>query len=88
MKNKQQCGIRFRRQVSIGRYVVDFYCPSAKLVIELDGESHESKESQKYDKIREDFIKELGLKVIRFKNKDVRENLTQVLDTIVYEATL
>ena len=74
--------------MSIGRYVVDFYCPSAKLVIELDGESHESKESQKYDKIREDFIKELGLKVIRFKNKDVRENLTQVLDTIVYEATL
>lgn len=87
LKNRQQRGIRFRRQYSIGRYVVDFYCPSAKLVIELDGTSHAGKEARDYDRIRDDFIKTIGLRILRFKNEDVRKNLTGVLETIIDEAT-
>lgn len=82
LKNKQQKGLRFRRQYSVGRYVVDFYCPSAKLIIELDGPSHQGRETQYYDHIRDTFIKSLGLRILRFKNDDIRRNLSNVLRTI------
>ena len=87
LKRKQQRGIRFRRQYSIGRYVVDFYCPSARLVIELDGNSHTGEPAQEYDKIRDEYIGELGLRVLRFKNEDIYRNLTGVIETIIDQAS-
>ena len=87
LKNKQQHGIRYRRQYSVGRYVVDFYCPSAKLVIELDGSSHDDQEIRQYDHLRDQFLKSLGLRILRFKNNEIRRNLSDVLRTIQDEVS-
>jgi very-short-patch-repair endonuclease len=58
-------GVRFRRQYPIGPYVADFYCPVAKLVIEIDGMIHERAEAIARDRIRDDYLRALGLEVIR-----------------------
>ncbi len=82
LKDHRLSGIKFRRQYSIGRYIADFYCPQAKLVIEIDGGSHVGTEAKAYDKIRDDFVKALGLHILRFQNRDIQENLSEVLKTI------
>lgn len=76
-------GVRFRRQYGIGSYIADFYCPSLKLVIELDGSQHFTEEGLEYDKIREDFMKSLGIKTLRFNNNDVMNNIEGVLEEIM-----
>jgi len=76
-------GVRFRRQYGIGSYIADFYCPSLKLVIELDGSQHFTEEGLEYDKIREDFMKSLGIKTLRFNNNDVWNNIEGVLEEIM-----
>jgi very-short-patch-repair endonuclease len=82
LKNKQLAGRRFKRQVSVGHYIVDFYCPSEKLVIELDGQRHFTTAGYKYDQHRDKYLNSLGLRVIRFENKEVFQNLQEVLDDI------
>ena len=59
-------------------YILDFYCSSKKLAIEIDGGMHNDRE--KYDQAREDFLKEKGIKVIRFTHTEVRQNLAEVLE--------
>ncbi len=76
-------GFKFRRQTSIGSYVVDFYCPSAKLVIELDGSVHDSEEARIYDSLRQRIIEQVGLKVLRFTNDEILDSLDAVLDRIM-----
>ncbi len=73
---------KFRRQHPIAIYIVDFYCHSLKLVIELDGSIHDTDEAKKNDEIREEYLKELGLRVIRFKNGEVYKEMDKVLNTI------
>ncbi len=73
-------GHKFRRQHSIGGYIVDFYCASKKLVLELDGNQH--CENRNYDQAREYFMKGFNITTIRFMNSEVQNNLDQVLDTI------
>lgn len=70
----QQLGVKFRRQHGIGRYIVDFYCPEHKLIIELDGDSHYQDGAQEYDAIRDEFMNALGLQVMRFTNSELMEN--------------
>jgi very-short-patch-repair endonuclease len=82
LKNKKLCGRKFRRQHSIGNYIVDFYCSSEKLVIELDGQHHFKSQGITQDKERDHHLKLMGIKVLRFENKDVLNNLTQVLKEI------
>ncbi len=82
LRNRKNCGFKFRRQVSIGRYVVDFYSPKLKLAIEIDGGYHKQKEISQYDKIRQEFIESLGIKVLRFSNKQVLENFDMIIDKI------
>ncbi len=82
LKGSQFLNLKFRRQQGIGRYVVDFYCPKLKLVIELDGESHDSLNSAEYDKIRTEFFEELGIKVLRFRNDEVCDNINSVLEIL------
>lgn len=82
LKNKQLKGRRFKRQVSFGAYIVDFYCPSEKLVIELDGRGHFTSEGYEYDLQRNKYLKSMGLKILRFENKDVFEASTAVLEKI------
>ena len=79
---KEKLGVKFRRQHSIGFYVVDFYCPKMKLVVELDGKYHEEENNVEYDKIRTEFFNKFGIKVIRFKNVDVNNNIEDVLAKI------
>ena len=75
-------GVKFKRQHSIGGYIVDFYCSAFKLVVELDGEIHNTTKSREYDQIRDNFLNELGLKVLRFKNEEVEKNTEQILEKI------
>lgn len=82
LKHSQLDGFKFRRQASIGRYVVDFYCPTHQLVVELDGNSHFTDEAEVYDGIRNQYMESLGLTILRFTNKEVRENLSGVLQNI------
>jgi len=80
--NYEQLGVKFRRQHSIGRYIVDFYCPKRKLVIEIDGNQHYTKEGLEYDKIREEYMASLRIKTLRFRNQEVIENIDKVLGKI------
>src|SRR5690349_12500356 len=82
LQRRQLEGKKFRRQSSIGRYIVDFYCPECRLVIELDGEKHFSITIDEYEAERTKFLEGQGLKILRFENKDLRENIDQVLQTI------
>jgi len=73
---------RFRRQRPFGPYIVDFYCASLKLVIEIDGDSHATEDAMAYDAERTAFLEGLGLQVIRFSNRDVMENLEGVFEKL------
>ena len=74
--------IKCYRQRIIGLYIADFYCAKAKLVIELDGSQHYTKESQEYDRARTAYLEALSLKVIRFSNSDVDRNFLGVCTCI------
>ncbi len=82
LSKRQLGGRKFRRQHSIGKYIVDFFCPSERLIIELDGEIHNNPSAQKKDKIRDAYFKNLNYHVIRFENKMVFDNLPSVLREI------
>ncbi|WP_250434131.1 endonuclease domain-containing protein [Hanstruepera flava] len=82
IKSRQLKGKRFTKQHSIKNYIVDFYCASEKLIIELDGEVHNNPVAQEYDNIRSSHLENLGYTVIRFENKLVFENLPSVLKEI------
>src|SRR3989344_987879 len=86
LKNSQT-GFKFRRQHSIGGYIVDFYCPSKKLVIEVDGPEHFTKENTEYDKIRSKFFEGLDIKVLRFTNREVDTETERVMKKIKSELT-
>ena len=82
LQRNQLEGRKFRRQHSIDNYIVDFYCPSEKLIIELDGAVHLDFVNSNYDYEREQKLKSLGFKVLRFENKVVFENLESLLNKI------
>ena len=82
LQRKQLNGRKFRRQHSIKNYIVDFYCASEKLIIELYGAYHLDFAQQNYDNERTEVLEALGFKVIRFENKLVFENITSVLEEI------
>ncbi|GAB4375360.1 MAG: endonuclease domain-containing protein [Calditrichia bacterium] len=82
LKGKQLQGRKFRRQHSIGNYIVDFYCPSEKLVIELDGAEHFTEHGAEYDEKRTRFLNNLGIRVIRFENEQVFDDIEGVLAEI------
>ncbi|AKG24371.1 hypothetical protein IJ00_00765 [Calothrix sp. 336/3] len=81
LKNKQILGYKFRRQHAIDRFIVDFICNQAQLVIEVDGEIHDY--TQQQDGIRQEFLESLGLRVIRFRNEEVLEHIDGVVEEIV-----
>ena len=81
----RDCGVRFRRQEIIGNYIADFYCSSAKLVIELDGSQHYMPEIKEKDSERTHFLESLGFRVMRFSNLDVLQNFEGVCEAILTE---
>ena len=74
--------VRFHRQYAIGRYIADFYCRKAKLVIELDGSQHFMKDGVAHDCRRTAFMKQFGILVLRFMNKEILTNLSGVCEYI------
>jgi very-short-patch-repair endonuclease len=82
LKGKQLSGFKFRRQYSIDKFVIDFYCTKLKLAIELDGSVHEPDHMKIYDIKREEIIKTFGITFLRFKNFEIFQNLEHVLNDI------
>ena len=81
-------GEKFKRQHSIGGYILDFYCAKKKLIIELDGEIHNTKEAREYDAVRDKYFKELGYTTLRFLNREVEDDVEKVLDGIRHNTQL
>ncbi|MDD5569903.1 MAG: endonuclease domain-containing protein [Bacteroidales bacterium] len=82
LKKSQVEGRKFRRQHSVGLYVLDFYCPSEKLAVELDGAKHFTPEGEEHDKIRTEYLERFGIRVIRFENKMIFKDLNSVIEGI------
>ena len=78
LRNRQINGLKFLRQYSVGQYVLDFYCPEQRLAIEIDGSQHADTHGQQRDIKRDGYLKELNIRVIRFWNTDVLQNIEGV----------
>jgi very-short-patch-repair endonuclease len=75
-------GRKFRRQHSVGYYILDFYCPEERLAIEIDGDSHDRKDAEEYDAGRTEFLESIRIRVLRLKNEEVIKNLDAVAKKI------
>src|SRR6266545_5063458 len=82
LQRKQLRGRKFRRQHSVGPYILDFYCPTERLAVELDGSAHDHEAAQDYDSKRSAFLEGLGIRTLRFENGEVRKNMEGVLRAI------
>ncbi len=82
LRREQMMGCRFRRQYSVQSYVLDFYCPRARLAIEVDGDSHFQRGSSSKDAIRQGVIESFGIRFLRFRNIEIFEQLDVVLEAI------
>ena len=82
IRNRKANGQKFKRQFSIDKYVVDFYCPELRLVIEIDGGYHVKESVKEYDFERQRFIESLGINLLRFSDKEILNNLEGVLNKI------
>jgi len=83
LRRKQLNGYKFRRQYGIEEYVVDFYCPEARLVVEIDGPTHFNDVAEQWDPVRQQGIEKLGITVLRFTNDEVYQNMDGVLTRIL-----
>ena len=84
LRARQLTGIKFRRQHPIGPYVLDFYCAEAHLAVEVDGSQHLELIAINQDQARMRFLENKSIKVIRFWNHEVLENLDAVLESIIF----
>ena len=75
-------GFKFRRQHPIDKFVIDFYCTKLKLAIELDGSPHTNEEGKEYDVLRTKFLEHEDIKILRFWNSEVENNISKVLEKI------
>jgi very-short-patch-repair endonuclease len=76
-------GYQFYRQKPLGKYIVDFYCPQAKLVIEVDGGQHYSGTKLEKDKERDQYLQKQGLKVLRYSDLDVLSNIEGTIENLL-----
>lgn len=82
LRKKQVKRVQFYRQKPLGNYIVDFYCPAANLVVEVDGGQHYTEEGKMKDRERGTYLASLDLKVLRFSNVDVLKEIDAVLQVI------
>jgi len=80
LRGKRFCGLKFRRQQPVGPFIVDYYCAKARVILELEGESHVGKE--RYDSRRANWLAEQGIVVLRVKDIEVFNNMSAVLGQI------
>jgi len=83
VRMKQLNGYQFYRQRPIDRYVVDFFCPKAKLIVEIDGGQHYEDDGRRKDEIRDKYLSGLGLKILRFSDRDIIENIEGVVEHVL-----
>ena len=82
IRGKQLKGLQFYRQKPVGNCIVDFYCPEANLVLELDGGQHYTVNGIAKDRGRDDFMRSMGLRVLRFSDREVFENMEGIIEKI------
>ena len=82
LRNRQIEGKKFRRQHALGPYIVDFYCLEARLVVEIDGDTHGELEQASKDGIRTEYLDERGIRVLRFTNREIMYEREAVLEVI------
>jgi very-short-patch-repair endonuclease len=82
LKDRKLHRKKFRRQHSVGPYILDFYCPGERLAVELDGAAHDHEAAQNHDARRTRFLQSAGIRLVRFENREVIENLEGVLVVI------
>ena len=87
VRNKQFFGMRFFRQYSVGPYILDFYCPAAKLAVELDGGQHTLSDNMEYDAARSEYLKAQGIDVMRFWDNEVLLDIESVLSQLALKVT-
>jgi len=87
LRNRQFYGMKFFRQYSIGPYILDFYCPTMKLAVELDGGQHNQCENKEYDAARSEYLKAQGIDVMRFWNHEVLLDMQSVLAGLTLKVT-
>ena len=87
VRNKQFFGIKFFRQYSIGPYIIDFYCPTVKLAVELDGGHHNQSDNREYDAARSEYLKTQGIDVMRFWDNEVLLDIQSVLSKLALKVT-
>lgn len=83
LRNRQLNGYKFRRQYGFGPYIIDFYCPSGKVAIELDGKPHFTDDGAAKDTMRDKYLSESGIKVLRFENRLVYAHQEMVVQAIL-----
>jgi very-short-patch-repair endonuclease len=79
----KQAGFKFRQQVPLDHYIVDFACLSRRLIVEVDGGTHSTEEERRKDARREQYLHHQGFRIVRVWNSDVRSNIDGVIDAIV-----
>ena len=82
LKGKQVEGLKFRRQYGVGPYILDFYCASAKIAIELDGSQHYEEKGKAKDEERDTYLNERGITVLRYSNRDVNQQFRTICEDI------
>lgn len=82
LRGRKFMNLKFRRQYGLGRYIIDFYCPSLHLAIEVDGESHTWPGAPERDRIRQEWIVKQGVTVVRFLSSEVINNIDGVLQRL------
>jgi very-short-patch-repair endonuclease len=82
IRRKQLKGYQFYRQKTIGNYIVDFYCPAAKLIVELDGSQHYTEEGVRKDRVRDLYMNGIGFSVMRFPSSEVYRSIDEIVSEI------
>ncbi len=85
LKGRQLANCKFRRQYSVGQFVIDLYSPEIKLGVEIDGDSHFEPGEEEKDKQRQSFLESVGIRIVRFQNTAVWENMDVVLEELTRE---
>jgi very-short-patch-repair endonuclease len=87
VRSKQFFGMKFFRQYSIGPYILDFYCPTVRLAVELDGGQHNRNDKRERDAARSEYLKAQGIDVMRFWNNEVLLDIQSVLSKLASKVT-
>src|SRR3989337_4415742 len=82
LRGRQMLGYKFRRQYSVDKYVIDFYCPKLKLAVEIDGEVHNVPEQKEHDEKRQEKLEKFGITFVRITNEELLGNPNKAFATI------